>query len=81
MNEKTIDLNLDFNNLPKEMQDVSLRLRAAVLRLRKAEKQAMVWSNELSMSRTEWEQAQKQYGLTSLRWNPGDNSMSPMEEL
>lgn len=72
---------LEFEKLPEEMKQVTVRKHKAFRRLLEAEEQANRWADELRTAKIEFEAAEREYGQTSLRWNPETNTMTPKDAL
>jgi hypothetical protein len=69
----------NLNELPKEMQDVSIRLNQAVRRWRKAQDQLRLWEKEFKVAEQLMRSIEREYGELSLRWNPETNEIAPLE--
>lgn len=69
-----------LDKVPQEMKEASARLRAAVLRERKARTNAEGWKKELAIAASSLSAEELNYGAISLRWNPDTQTMTPLPD-
>lgn len=70
MTEKEIILAMSFNKAPEDVQTAIKDIKAAYVRINKADGQLALWSAEKKMASSEMVEIQKKFDEAFSKWNP-----------
>ncbi len=77
-------MNLEFEKMfaemPQEMKEATIKHKAAITRLRRAENQLKLWRMEVDEATRAWRAEERAYGFVSMNWNPATNKMENQPE-